>query len=179
LTLTVQQKEKLDNFGPFGSAIGGLIGFLIFICTIDKYGADPPFIEIILLSGPVLSYALNTCQHRRFILFSKAAFVGTIGYIVGFLVGLPLSYFLLPIWGFGYHALIPSAVCIVIFPYFLSKTVCRWEREKEIRTKYGFPLNPYSPQPYLPPQSTNPNCRFCNASMAYSKICPRCGRRNP
>jgi hypothetical protein len=188
MTLTFQTKEQLDRFGPYGSAIGNLMGFLLLIYYFNNDGyiiQHISFSEISILIGLILSYILNTCTHRRLFFFSKAAQAGTLGSIIGWIVGPIVSFFSLPIFGFGYLVFIPWVICIIMFPFFFARQVCQSERNKANRWFYTIPQYPITypmsiiNQGYLNSQQTQMHCRFCDTSLAYTPICPKCGRRNP
>jgi uncharacterized protein YacL len=142
MTINPKTKEIFDKFGPYGSAIGNVIGFLFFFLYSNSTGhfiQHITYSEISILFGLILSYVLNTCTHRRFFVLSKAALAGTIGSIIGWVVGPIISFFSLPIFGFGYLVFIPWVICIIIFPFFFALKVCQRERNKMNRNFY---INP-------------------------------------
>jgi uncharacterized membrane protein YfcA len=144
MILSNRTKGSIDKFGPYGSAIGSLIGFLLVVHPSTN------LYEIRVILALFLSYTFNTCVHRKYFIFSKAALAGLIGMIIGGLIGIPVSFFSIAILGFGYQAFIPWAICIMIFSFWFSWLICRNERNKEnllIRTNtQGFtPYYPYIP----------------------------------
>lgn len=103
----------LDRFGPFGSAIGGLIGFTSIM--VSSYIGGP--IGIFTILAWILPYALNTCVHRRYLVFSMAAFAGLVGTLVGGIIGAGLVFFMgLSSWA-APNLIIVSALpaCFMIF----------------------------------------------------------------
>jgi len=126
-------KEKLDRFGPYGSAIGAFIGAVIF--TFFRYDFAIGWIPIIIfLLLPVL---LNTCIHRKFFILSvgaAAAFVGALisCFIFPWIFWLPLTILftkgapengVIISWGYVFI----SAYIV----YLLSKYSCERARKKE------------------------------------------------
>ena len=185
---SVNKQNTLDRFGPLGSALGSLFGFFLLsysITYLQELRANNPFIGLLdFFYVPIFTYLFNTCTHRKFIILSKAAFAGAIGSIIGGIIGLGVSYLGLMITGFGYGALIPWAITIMIFSAFFSWITCRNQRKKEyLQNPSIYP--PPKPIPLFTIGWDYPNkqqiivkCRYCDANLASTPICPNCGRRN-
>ena len=110
--------QKLDQFGPYGSAIGSLIGLVLYFIFVE-YLYLGAFIQLVLfllffLAGPILAVYLNTCIHNKNFISSKSGIYGGVGAFVGqifgFIVAFPVNLFV-SYWGF---------VIIAPFPIILS-----------------------------------------------------------
>ena len=177
MKISSSNKEKLDSFGPYGSGFGSAIGFLIHYFATD-YIDSTSYISILLtFLGPILSYVCNTCTHRRTMLFSSVSFIGSIGALFGGIIGSLVFILFLPI-----IIQIGITACVAfMFPFLISRYLCN--RKKRIEYARNFPVGT-TPNYYLAPQGnpiqhSNVRCRFCDTTLMYSQICPKCGRKNP
>jgi len=117
--------EKWDGFAPYGSGIGSLIGYGLFLLiSMQIHSFSIPTASII----PISAYILCTCTHRKNLLFSKAALAGTIGSIIGGII-LTLWLFIFP-----YKLCFPSYIpilfsCNFYIPFYMSRYVCQSEHK--------------------------------------------------
>jgi hypothetical protein len=150
-------KTILDNFAPFGCGLG-MISTPLYAILVHPHGPD-----WLIGMSPVLSYLLCTCTHRKYLLFSSVAFVGTIGGGFGFFLGAIIS---LPfqMTGAPDSGWILGGIFGFIFAVIISRIMCRREQRNEWEQYYRLyyywygrpPPNQYSQIRSTPPKYSQP-----------------------
>lgn len=97
--------DRLDKFGPWGSALGALSGITLAVYLImTAYHALPLLTDlnkvyhhyiILVCISTAFGYIFCTCTHRLYLVYSPGAIGGAIGTIVGCSAHSSVVYFLL------------------------------------------------------------------------------------
>jgi hypothetical protein len=120
--------KQLDRFGPYGSAIGSLIGVILYFVFLGYlyFGAIVQLFlfPLVFLAGPIFALYFNTCIHMNsyFFGFSKSALYGGIGAFIGQIIGSFIAYpvgMFIMYWPFLIYAPFP-----ILFSYLFARITC-------------------------------------------------------
>lgn len=145
-------RNILDKFGPYGSAIGAVLGVILIKIltgvTYDSYYLSRGYylsFLIFLFLPSVFAYIFCTCTHRKYLIYSPGALGGFLGAFVGYIIYGNLSHSLARvIFAYKYHNLLLEAIfiyyglLIIILPpltFFPSWYMCRRAQRKEARVE--------------------------------------------
>ncbi|MEM3397411.1 MAG: hypothetical protein QXD64_08830 [Thermoplasmata archaeon] len=152
--------KKRDYIGPYMSALGYIVGFLLYLWLLNLIASyhqhNPIFLETNPIFGLIL-YALifslpillpllfSTCQHRKYKIFSLGGIGGSIGAIFSWIIS-PLFIYILPVrhgpmysreteeiifyFDLVIYIFITALITFVFSRYFCRKFGKRWWNEK-------------------------------------------------